>query len=89
MEKVEVKRWLKAMKIAKIICQDSGHDTAYLEMIAKFIRTRILYRQKIRPEYMPMLARISGSRNVPMTRLVNQIILAYLKESKENAGWLN
>ena len=86
MEKGEVRRWLRAMKIAKIICQDSGHDTACLEMIAKFVRTRILYRQKISPMYTSILARISGSKNIPMTRLVNQIILAHLKESKENGG---
>jgi len=76
----EVKRWLKALKIAKIIFEDEGYHTRYLEATERFIRGRLMYRPKIKEEYMPILSKISESKTIPMTKLVNQIIEDYLDE---------
>jgi hypothetical protein len=81
--KGQAKRWLKALKIAKIIFEDEGYHTAYLERIEKFIRRRIMYSPKIREEHMPILFGISASKRIPMMKLVNEIIKAYLDEGNE------
>ena len=82
MFKYEARRWLKALKIAKIIFQDQGFHTLHLEGMEKFIRRRILYSQNIRNDSLPVLSRISSSKNLPMTRLVNEIIKNYLTEKE-------
>ena len=81
MSRAEAKRWLKAIKIAKIIFEDQGYHTAYLEEIEKFIRRRLMYSPKISEKYIPVLHRISASKGVRMTHLVNQIIKDYLDRS--------
>jgi len=63
--KKEAKRWLRALKIAKIIFQDEGYHTLYLEGIEKFIRRKIVYSPRIREEYIPVLLRISASKRIP------------------------
>ena len=78
----EARRWLKALKIAKIIFQDQGFHTLHLERMEKFIRRKVLYSQNIRDDYLPVLSRISASKNLPMTRLVNEIIKNYLTEKE-------
>ena len=78
--KKEAKRWLKALEIAKIIFEDQGYHTAYLEAMEKFIRRRIMYSPKIKEEYIPVLFKMSASRRIPMTKLVNEIIRDYLDE---------
>jgi len=75
----EAKRWLKALEIAKIIFEDQGYHTAYLEEMEKFIRRKIMYSPKIKEEFIPVLFRISASKRIPMTKLVNQIIREYLE----------
>lgn len=51
-----------------------------------------MYSPKIREEFIPILFRISVSKRIPMTRLVNQIIKEYLqgnsssKPDKETEG---
>ena len=77
----EVKRWLKALRIAKIIFEDEGYHTLYLEGIEKFIRRKLMYSPRIREEFLPLLFKISASKRIPMTRLVNQIIKDYLDKS--------
>lgn len=77
----EAKRWLKALKIAKIIFEDQGYHTAYIEAMEKFIRRRLMYSPKISKKYIPVLHRISESKGVRMTHLVSQIIKDYLDRS--------
>ena len=75
----EVKRWLKALRIAKIILEDQGYQTFHIEAMEKLIRRRIMYSPKIKEEFIPVLFRISASKGIPMTKLVNQIIREYLE----------
>ena len=81
MFKDEARRWLKALKIAKIIFQDQGFHTLHLERMEKLIRRKVLYSQNIRDDYLPVLSRISALKNLPMTRLVNEILKNYLDEN--------
>ena len=76
----EAKRWLKALKIARIILEDQGYQTAHIEAMEKLIRRRIMYSPKIKEEFTPVLFRISASKGIPMTKLVNQIIREYLED---------
>ena len=79
--KKEAKRWLKALKIGKIILEDQGYQTAHIEAIGDFIRRKIMYSPKIKEEFIPVLFRIAAWRRIPMTKLVNQIIREYLEGS--------
>ena len=76
----EAKRWLKALKIARIILEDQGYPTTHIEAMEKLIRRRIMYSPKIKEEYIPVLFKMSASRRIPMTKLVNEIIRDYLDE---------
>ena len=37
---LKVKRWLRALAIAKVLFEEEGYHTAYLEEIEEFIRTQ-------------------------------------------------
>ena len=75
----EAKRWLKALKIARIILEDQGYQTAHVEAMEKLIRRKIMYSPKIKEEFIPVLFRIATWRRIPMTKIVNQIIREYLE----------
>ena len=77
----EVKRWLKALRIAKIIFEDQGYHTLYLEEIERFIKRKLMYNPKVKEEYIPMLFKISASKRIPMAQLVNRIIKDYLDKN--------
>ena len=74
----EARRWLRALEIAKILFEDQGRHTAYIEAMEKFIRRRIMYSPKVKEEFIPILYKISASKRIPMTKLVNQIIRDFL-----------
>ena len=76
----EAKRWLKALKISRTILEHQGYQTVRVEAMEKLIRRRIMYSSKIKEEFIPVLFRISASKGIPMTKLVNQIIREYLEE---------
>ena len=40
-----------------------------------------MYSPKIKEEFIPIVYRISASKRIPMTKLVNQIIKDYLERS--------
>jgi hypothetical protein len=40
-----------------------------------------MYSPKIKDEFIPLLYRISASKRMPMTKLVNQIIKDYLERN--------
>jgi hypothetical protein len=63
----EVKRWLKALRVAKIIFEDQGYHTLYLDEAERFIRRKLMYNPKVKEEYIPMLFKISASKRIPMT----------------------
>jgi hypothetical protein len=77
----EVKRWLKALRIAKIIFEDQGYHTLYLDEIERFIKRKLMYNPKVKEEYIPLLFKISASKRIPMTQLVNRIIKDYLDKN--------
>ena len=76
----EEKRWLKALKIAKIIFEDQGYPTHYLDEVERFVKRKLMYNPRVKREYLPILSKISASKGIPMTQLVNQIIRDYLNE---------
>ena len=39
----ETKRWLRALGIAKILFEDQGYHSIYLEEIENFIRRKTMY----------------------------------------------
>ena len=55
MEPKQVKRWHRAIEIAKIVFEDEGYHTAYLDEIDQFIRRKTMYSPKIKEELIPML----------------------------------
>ena len=77
----EVKRWLKALRIAKIIFEDQGYHTLYLDEVERFIKRKLMYNPKVKEEYIPLLFKISASKRIPMIQLVNRIIKDYLDKN--------
>jgi hypothetical protein len=82
MDSKEMKRWLRALEIAKILFADQGYHTIYLEGIQNFIRREAMYSPKINQELIPALFKIARLRKISMTKLVNQIIKNYLSNDK-------
>ena len=75
----EVKRWLKALRIAKVIFEDQGCHTLDLDEVERFIKRKLMYNPKVKEEYIPLLFEISASKRIPMAQLVNRIINDYLE----------
>lgn len=82
MDSKEMKRWLRALEIAKILFADQGYHTVYLEEIENLIRREAMYSPKINQELIPALFKIARLRKISMTKLVNQIIKNYLSNDK-------
>ena len=78
MDSKEMKRWLRALEIAKILFADQWYHTVYLEEIKNLIRREAMYSPKLNEELIPALFKIARLRKIPMTKLVNQIITNYL-----------
>jgi len=83
---VEVKGWLRAIEIARCLFEDQGYHRVYLNQVTQFIRRRCMYSPKIKEEFIPVLFRISCSKKIAMTKLVNQIIKDYLEKNGEMEG---
>jgi len=77
----ETKRWLNALGIAKVVFDDEGYHSEYLEQIEGFIRRKKMYSPRIKPELIQKLYKLAKVRKVPMTRLVNKIVEDYFKEN--------
>jgi hypothetical protein len=82
MDPTETKRWLRTLEIAKILFEDQGYHTRYLEEIEDVIRREAMYSPKINEQLIPALFKIARLRKIPMTRLVSQIIKNYLSNDK-------
>ena len=82
----KTKRWLRALEIAKILFEDQGYHTLYLEEIENFIRREAMYSPKISEELVPIIFQMALSKKMPMTKLVNQIISNYLKRNAKMKG---
>jgi len=76
----ETRRWLNALGIAKVVFWHEGYFIDYLEQIEDFIRRKRMYSPKIREDLIPELYKLSRSRKITMTKLVNGIIENYLKK---------
>jgi|GEM_PF-1244336 len=86
MDPKETKRWLRALGIAKILFEDQGYHTLYLEEIKDFIRRKTMYSPKISEELVPVIFRVALSKKIPMTKLVNRIIKDYLEKNDMMEG---
>jgi len=86
----KVKRWLRALEIAKILFEEEWYHNIYLNEIETFIRRKTMYSPKISEELVPELFKVAVSKKIPMTKLVNRIIKDYLvKKVKMNGGSKN
>jgi len=70
MDSKETKRWLRALGIAKILFEDQGYHTRYLEEIENVIRRKDMYSPKISEELVPIIFQVALSKKIPMTKLV-------------------
>jgi len=76
-------RWLRALGIAKVVFDDEGYHSHYLQQIENFIRRKRMYSPRIKEELIPPLYKIAKSRKMAMTKLVNGIIEQYLDKNGE------
>jgi hypothetical protein len=67
-------RWLRALEIAKIMFEDEGYHTEYLQGIELFIRRRKMYSPKIKEDLIAKLYQLARAQKKPMTRLVDSIL---------------
>jgi hypothetical protein len=79
----EIKRWLKALGIAKILFEDQGYQCLYLEGIENFIWRRSMYSPKIREDLIPKIYQMAKAKGIKMTTLVNQILEKVLNGGDE------
>ena len=70
----ETKRWLRALEIAKILFEEEGYHSLYLEGIENFIWRKSMYSPKIREDLIPKIYQVAKARKVKMTTFVNQIL---------------
>jgi len=80
----EVKRWMRALNLAKILFQDQGYHWLYLNQIEIFIERKTMYSPKIEEELIPGLYRLALARKIPMTKLVNRIVRNYLDQNEND-----
>jgi hypothetical protein len=74
------------LEIAKILFEDQGYHTLYLEGIENFIRREAMYSPKISEDLVPIIFQVALSKKTPMTKLVNQIITNYLIRNGKMEG---
>jgi hypothetical protein len=77
----EVTRWFKALEIAKVLFEDEGYHWVYLNQIQIFIERKTMYSPKIDETLIPGIYRLALAKKVPMTKLVNRILKAYLEQT--------
>ena len=82
----EIKRWLRALEIAKILFEDQGYHSMYLEGIENFIWRKSMYSPKIREDLIPKIYQVAKARKVKMTTLINQILEKVLNGGGELEG---
>ncbi len=79
--KLETKRWFRALEIAKVVFWHEGYHTLYLEQIENFIRRKQIYSPRIKEELIPELYKMAKSREISITKLVNKIVEEYLDKN--------
>lgn len=70
----ETKRWLRALEIAKILFEDQGYHSLYLEGVENFIWRKAMYSPKIREDLIPKIYHLAKAKKIKMTTLVNRIL---------------
>jgi hypothetical protein len=70
----EIRAWLKALGIAKILFEYEGYHCLYLEAMEDFIRRKAMYSPKISEDLIPRIFRVARTLGMPMTGLVNRIL---------------
>jgi len=76
----ETRRWLRALEIAKILFEDQGYHSLYLESIENFIWRKAMYSPKIREDLIPKIYRAAKAQKIRMTTLVNRVLEKALAE---------
>ena len=79
----ETKRWLRALEIAKILFEDQGYHSLYLEGIENFIWRKSMYSPKIREDLIPKIYQVAKGKGLKMTALVNGILERVLNGGDE------
>ena len=67
-------RWLRALAIAKILFEDQGYHTAYLEEIECCLMEGCVYQPKMKDEHIRKLYQWAKRLEMPMTHLLNTLI---------------
>jgi hypothetical protein len=84
-----IQRWVRALAIAKILFEDQGYHTVYLEEIERFLKEVCVYQPKIADEHIRNLYQWAKRLGVPMTHLLNTLIdhaLVRLEQGVENVS---
>jgi hypothetical protein len=76
-----IRRWLRALEIAKILFEDQGYHARYLQAIEACIRRCKMYSPRISQDLIPGLYRLSKRKRKPMTTMVDAILREYLEKN--------
>ena len=72
-------RWFRALAIAECLFEDEGYHTKYLEDLKEFLKGEEMYSPRIKEDLIPGLYRLAKKKDVPMTRVVDQILRDAIK----------
>ena len=78
-ELLRKKRWFRALAIAECLFEDEGYHTKYLEDLKEFLKGEEMYSPRIKEDLIPGLYRLAKKKDVPMTRVVDQILRDAIK----------
>jgi hypothetical protein len=84
-----IQRWVRALAIAKILFEDQGYHTVYLEEIERYLKEVCVYQPKIEDEHIRQLYQWAKRLEMPMTHLVNTLLahaLTRLEQGVENVS---
>lgn len=84
MDSKQVNRWFRALELAKVLFEEQGYHYLYLNHIQEFIERKTMYSPKIDDVLIPRIYRMALARKIPMTKLVNRIIRAYLDQTEND-----
>ncbi len=83
-EHLRKKRCFRALRIAECLFEDEGYHTEYLEDLKKVLKGEEMYSPKIKEDLVVKLYQKAKIEDVPMTKLVDQIIRNALDNGRLN-----
>jgi hypothetical protein len=84
-----IQRWVRALAIAKILFEDQGYHTVYLEDIEHYLKEVCVYQPKIEDEHIQQLYQWAKRLQMPMTRLVNVLLAHGLTRLEQGVEHVN